>query len=369
MSNIQFPGRAGLQQRVLPFYRAPLFDLIGSMCMDGLSVIAGDPRPEENIATTTRLEHAHFTRAENRHYFSNSLYVCRQLNLLDWLREWSPDVLIMEANPRYLSTPAAIRWMHQRNRPVIGWGLGSPPIPGILAGIRNAQRVQFLRSFDVMIAYSRQGANEYEAIGLPADRIFIAPNAAAARPTLPPPNRSDRHGKPIVLFVGRLQERKRLDLLLRACDALPEEIQPVVLIVGDGPDRARLEQMAGSGNLDVRFTGMKTGSELDELFRMADLFVLPGTGGLAVQQAMSFGLPVIVAEGDGTQSDLVRNANGWQLIPGDLHDLTEKLRKALSDRATLTKMGEESYRIVRDEINLEKMAEVFIQAMIGVSGS
>ena len=41
-------------------------------------------------------------------------------------------------------------------------------------------------------------------------------------------------------------------------------------------------------------------------FAGADLFVLPGTGGLAVQEAMSYALPVIVAKGDGTQEDLVR---------------------------------------------------------------
>jgi len=363
MSDTGFAGRAGLQQRVLPFYRAPLFDQIALSCTGGLSVFAGEPRPIEKIETTTHLEHAHLIQANNRHYFSGSLYVCRQTNLLDWLQSWQPDVLIMEANPRYLDTPSAIRWMHSRNLPVIGWGLGSPKISGILAGVRNARRVRFVRSFDALISYSRSGAEEYADLGFPEDKIFVAPNAAAASPSHPAPDRKGRTTKSVVLFVGRLQERKRVDFLFKACAALPSNLQPDLVIVGDGPDRSRLEQIARADYPTAMFTGHKTGPELDELFHQADLFVLPGTGGLAIQQAMSFGLPVIVAEGDGTQSDLVRNGNGWQVIPGSHEDLTEKLKIALSDRQRLTTMGSESYRIVKEEINLEQMAAVFIQAM------
>jgi len=45
---------------------------------------------------------------------------------LQRVREFRPDALIMEANPRYLSTASAVKWMHKQNRPVIGWGLGAP---------------------------------------------------------------------------------------------------------------------------------------------------------------------------------------------------------------------------------------------------
>jgi glycosyltransferase involved in cell wall biosynthesis len=93
------------------------------------------------------------------------------------------------------------------------------------------------------------------------------------------------------------------------------------------------------------------------------LFVLPGTGGLAVQEAMSHGLPVIVAQGDGTQDDLVRKENGWQIPPDNFEALLSTIKEALSDAAHLRKMGEASYRIVKEEINLEKMVEVFVQAL------
>ena len=78
---------------------------------------------------------------------------------------------------------------------------------------------------------------------------------------------------------------------------------------------------------------------------------------------MSYGLPVIVAQGDGTQDDLVRKGNGWQIPPDDFNALLSTMRDALSDVARLRKMGQESYRIVKEEINIEKMVETFVTAL------
>ena len=115
----------------------------------------------------------------------------------------------------------------------------------------------------------------------------------------------------------------------------------------------------------AEFIGSKHGAELKPYFEQADLYVLPGTGGLAVQEAMSYGLPVIVAKGDGTQDDLVRKGNGWQINPerAAYGALVSTMQNALSDIARLRKMGQESFLIVFEEINIQKMADVFVQAL------
>jgi len=127
-----------------------------------------------------------------------------------------------------------------------------------------------------------------------------------------------------------------------------------------------LETLAKQIYPSAEFVGAKHEGELKPYFAGTDLFVLPGTGGLAVQEAMSHGLPVIVAKGDGTQDDLVRAENGWQIPPGDYDALVSTLREALSDVSRLRKMGEESYRIVLQEVNLEKMVEAFLEALNSV---
>jgi glycosyltransferase involved in cell wall biosynthesis len=163
------------------------------------------------------------------------------------------------------------------------------------------------------------------------------------------------------LFVGRLQVRKRVDALLHACAQLGS--QPRLVIVGDGPEREVLQAIAREVYPRTEFAGARHGAELAPYFKEADLFVLPGTGGLAIQEAMSYGLPVIVAQGDGTQDDLVRPENGWQIPPNDFGALLSTMKDALADVARLRRMGQESYRIVQKEINIQKMVDVFVSAL------
>ena len=381
MSN-RFAGRLALQQRVLPSYRVPFFDMLAQACDGGMSLFAGLPRANEGIING-KLQIANYAPAKNIHIYNGSLYLCFQRGLMDWLANWNPDALIVEANPRYLATPSAVKWMHSRGRKVIGWGLGAPPplIPphflrstsegsgkwggskgGVLSELRQTRRIQFLNQFDALISYSRRGADEYAALDFPLEKIFVAPNAVSPKPSSPIPARPFAFkDKPVVLFVGRLQKRKRVDDLLRACSEM--ESKPRLMIVGDGPEREHLESLAEQIYPSAEFIGAKHGAELKPYFTEADLFVLPGTGGLAVQEAMSYGLPIIVAKGDGTQDDLVRESNGWQMPPEDYEALVSTMRLALSDVRHLRTMGAESYRIVHEEINLETMVEMFVQAL------
>lgn len=353
----RFNGRLALQQRVLPSYRAPFFDLLASACDGGMSLFTGLPRLSEGITTTDELRVTRYEMGKNIHLFGGSFYLCYQQGLMNWLKEWNPDALIVEANPRYLSTSSAVNWMHEQDKPVIGWGLGAPPV----SGFREKRRINFLSQFDALIAYSQRGADEYADLGFPLDRIFVAHNSVSPSPTWEMPDRSMTfNAKPCVLFVGRLQLRKNVDLLLGAC----AEIQNVrLVIVGDGPAREAFEELAAEIYPSAEFVGAKHGEELKAYFAEADIFVLPGTGGLAVQEAMSYGLPVIVAQGDGTQDDLVRKENGWQIPPDDFDALVATMKDALSDAARLRRMGEESFRIVKEEINIEKMADVFVTAL------
>lgn len=359
-----FAGKLAIQQRVLPSYRVPFFDILAKQCQQGASLYAGQARKNEMIQAAKNTEVIKWNQGKNIHLLKGPLYLCWQSKNLTWLKNENPDVLITEANPRYLSTDRLIRWMHSQGRPVIGWGLGSPPLHGPLASLRTQRRKQFLQKFDGLLAYSEKGAQEYIQLGIPAERVFTAYNAVAPRPEqTPPTNPIDTNLTPIILFVGRLQARKRLDLLIQACAKLPLSKKPQLWIVGDGPALAEAEALAQQIYPDTKFLGAIHGTALSEIFYQADLFVLPGTGGLAIQEAMAHGLPVIVAEGDGTQNDLIRDENGWCVIPNNLDDLTQKLTLALSDFEQLRKMGKESFRIANQEININAMADRFINAI------
>lgn len=358
--------RIGIQQRVLPDYRSAFFNALGLLVDQKLAVFGGKPLDREGIKSLNELSHAQLFWGRNYTLFdpAHPFFLCWQHGLLDWLNCWQPQALIVEANPRLLANRQAIQHVHNKGGIVIGWGLGAPLIEGNCAWLRQRQRITYLKSLDGIIAYSNQGAKQYRALGIPEERVFVASNAVLPKPTNPP------HHRPIpvisqlqVLFVGRLQKRKRVDLLLKACAALPKELQPLLFIIGDGPARPELEQLAMEILPATMFVGDQRGESLDTYLKQADLFVLPGTGGLAVQQAMAYALPVIVAQGDGTQEDLVRPQNGWLVPTDDVNALQKALREALSDIRGLRKKGLESYRIVEEEVNVEKMAEIFLSAI------
>jgi glycosyltransferase involved in cell wall biosynthesis len=356
------PIKLGIQQRVLPAYRVPFFDALAESCPQGLSVFAGQPRPSEALGKVGELHKAVYYPAVNRHLLQGPLYICWQQGIVDWLSDWQPDVLITTTNPRCIRTKAALNWMRRNHRPVIGWGLGAPGVSSLRAFFRDG----FIRQFDALLTYSQQGKEEYTALGFPDNRIFVAPNAAVSAPSQALPQRSPIHfseDRAKILFVGRLQSRKRVDLLINACARIPEQLQPDLWIVGDGEIRQDLEELAAQIYPRTEFLGAKFGTELDPIFTAADIFVLPGTGGLAVQTAMSFGLPVIVGQADGTQVDLVRPDNGWMLPSDEVADVANLIREALVDIPRLRSMGAASYRIVAEEVNLENMVRSFSRAV------
>jgi len=360
----EFDGRAGIAQRLLQPYRLPVYDLIASKCRGGLCVFAS--RFDQNNVSLTKLDLsiAKFSPANNHYLFDGKFDLCWQSGLQKWLKTWQPDVVIVEANPRNLSTPPMIHWLHKRGCRVIGHGLGVMPLTSGLEKLRALGRRGLIGLLDGIFAYSSLAGEQYHALGMPSDRIFVAHNAIAAKPTKQPPNRPPYFAhSPILLFVGTLIPRKRIDLLLKAYAQIEATPKPILQIVGNGPSKPEMEDLAASLKVDCLFLGDLRGPDLVKVFEAADLFILPGAGGLAVQEAMAHALPVIVSKADGTESDLVRPENGWLIEPGDINALIQSINDALSNPRRLREMGVASYRIVSSEINIESMSATFVRGM------
>ncbi len=356
--------RLAIQQRVIPSYRAPFLELLGNHPDIELGVFAGAAQPKEIIKNVEKLNGIDYCFSKNTHLFSGKFYFCYQGQFLPWIKKWNPDVLIAEANPRYLATPKVTKWMYSHHKPVIGWGLGVPENKGVLSNFRIRSRDKFLSQFTSMIAYSQIGAQQYIKNGFNPQEVYVAMNATAPSPKYDLPIRREweKDYQPVILYVGRLQTRKRLDSLIKICSQLPENIQPRLWIIGEGEIRPDLEKLASDIYPQTKFFGAKFDQELTTIYQQADLFILPGTGGLAVQQAMSFGLPVIVAEGDGTQSDLVNESTGWNVTPGNDAELKQTIMDALSNPDLLRQKGRAAFDTVKNKVNIENMVAVFIQA-------
>ena len=112
-----------------------------------------------------------------------------------------------------------------------------------------------------------------------------------------------------ILHIGRLVKWKRVDLLLEAFSMLaPEYVEAELVIVGDGPELESLKDQASKLGLmsKISFVGaiydpLVLGKYMDD----STVYVLAGMGGLSINEAMCYSLPIICSVCDGTEKDLV----------------------------------------------------------------
>ena len=371
-----FPGKLGIVQRVIPPYRVPLFDALADRCAGGLEIIAGEPVQGESIRHSPELlRRARVVPAGNLYLPPGSAtYVCFQRGGLGWLRASQPDLLVIEANPRILSSPRLASMARGYGIPVVGWGLGAlaRSAPRFIERTRSGLLRRFYRQFDGFFAYSTKAAADYRSGGVPEERVVVVGNAVTGdvaaeirREIARDPYAIARWRAElglgdfgVVIFVGRLIPSKRVDDLILACSRLPAAVQ--LLIIGDGAHRPALERLASSVLTTTRFLGERHGRELGKCLAVSDLLVLPGPGGLAVQEAMLYGLPVIVGSGDGTQVDLVEEGQNGYLVPdGDIDTLTSRIWRVMSNEDIRTALAVESSRRAA-EWSLDSVVSRFI---------
>ena len=148
-------------------------------------------------------------------------------------------------------------------------------------------------------------------------------------------------GKTVLLTVSRLAAAERYkghDRVIKAlAQLLPVHPDLVYVIAGDGDDRQHLEMLAESEGVreDVRFVGYVSDEELPDLYRAADVFVMPSTGegfGIVFLQALASGLSVIAGDGDGS-SDPLRDGGDGVMVSAEepsaiVNAIETTLRKA-----------------------------------------
>lgn len=152
-----------------------------------------------------------------------------------------------------------------------------------------------------------------------------------------------------VLFVGRLDEEKRVDELLRAIALLPPWIRAE--IVGDGAFRDTWQQLAGRLQIAdrVTFHGYVDDAALLEAYARCDVFCMPGIAelqSLVTLEAMAAGKPVVAADAMALPHLVRPGENGYLFPPGDVATLADRLIDVLADPGVTARMGAASRRLV-----------------------
>lgn len=367
-------------QRIIPHYRVALFARLSELPGIDVAVAHGT-----RSLSTGHLAHGGRLpfKAIVAQWYRVSLFgltATIQPGSLTAVRSLSADIVIAEGTFNILTNLLVAIYCRASGRKFIWWvGAWERGEWRTWARwlIRCYTRLAILPAH-AFVAYGTYARDYLIRLGAAAEKIHIAHNtidteeiernfAKYVQEGLSVRRNLRLDDKRVVLSVGALLRPKRVDTLIRAFARVRNRCpEAALVIVGDGSSRMELEELAEKLSVkDVAFVGRI--EESNPYFAMADLFVLPGLGGLALNQALAFGKPVICSEADGTERDLVaEGVNGHIVRPGDEDALEEAMADLLADGERLAEMGKASRRIVREKVNLQNMVVGFTKAIDSV---
>ncbi|MDQ5866018.1 MAG: glycosyltransferase [Chloroflexota bacterium] len=183
------------------------------------------------------------------------------------------------------------------------------------------------------------------------------------------------HGKSVVVTVNHLHPRKRIDLFIRAVHHAANKVPGTVgLVVGGGPERASLEELAGSLGMvvgrDVIFTGAVPEEELPAHYALGNVYMHTGreeSFGLSVIEALGLGLPVVSAN-EGGPCDTVQHGSSGYLVPATPNALGDAAAGLLSDPERARAMGSAGSNFVHRQFQWEKGAGTLLRVLRHVAG-
>lgn len=219
------------------------------------------------------------------------------------------------------------------------------------------------RYASAIIAASSQVHSEFAKY---RDKAFFIPEPGISESLCRNDTRQPRPNASLdLLFVGGLVPRKACDLALRAAAALLRAGSARLTIVGDGPERGRLEQLARSLGIDgaVDFAGWVSHAEVLARMRVADIFLFPSVrdngAGVVFEALASGAVPVVVDFGG--PGDIVHPGVGYKVPLTNEHDVVAQLQRALEemarDRGLLEQLRRQGMDYARSRLTWDAKAQ------------
>lgn len=251
------------------------------------------------------------------------------------------------------------------------YALDRAPIRGLMSWVIRGARAVTVMNQDMKSRVERLG-------GAP-ENVRVIPMGANLTGIIPR-DRRETSGPVKLLFVGRLVPKKGVDYLLRALRRLPDSLEWTLTIVGDGPSRSALEELADG--LPVTFVGAQNRAELRRTYSESDVLVTPSVpadsgdqDGLPVSmlEAMCAGLPVIASAIPGIDEVVQDGFNGYLVPAKDEESLTGAIASLIEDSDLREKFGARAKEVAREHStevagNSYEMliSEVLAQVQFGV---
>ena len=220
---------------------------------------------------------------------------------------------------------------------------GRSPRARLLRSVGGRLERAALRAADAVVVLTDRTAAAVRSDGVPAQRIATIPSGFD--PALFAGRRADAFagaGRPRIGFVGRLAAQKRPDLLLAAFGRMAGSAS--LIVVGDGPERARVHALAAASPAAGRITltGFVQHTAVPAVLASLDVLVLPSAYeemGSVLTEAMAAGLSVVASEVGGIPEVVRDGETGLLVPPGDVGALAAALDRLVDDPALRARLA------------------------------
>jgi len=276
------------------------------------------------------------------------------LEHLRLFRDLEPDIVHASlASPWSCQYAVAAAALARRPRIVAVYQLAVPPVS---ERQRRAKRLT-AKAIDRHVGVGKRTSREIESLlGLPSDSVRTIHNGVPDELTAVA---REQRRTPLVGTIGRLEPQKGVDVLIRA---LADVEDATLLVVGDGSEREKLEELARAVGVSERVEWKGWSDTPRSYLGMLDVFVLPSRNEgfpLALLEALLAGTAVVATD-VGSVAEAIRDGETGLLVPPEDHiALAGALRRLIEDQALGLRMGERGRQVVLDRFTAEHMAKAF----------
>ncbi|WP_315790183.1 glycosyltransferase family 4 protein [Fischerella sp. JS2] len=246
-------------------------------------------------------------------------------------------------------------------RLIIVWDGSSPNVDFRHSKVRSFLRRMMCWLADGLMTNS-YGGQEYlsEFLGVHKDKVLRRPYLVPdVKTLLQIPQNFDaknivpQQQHPVFLYVGRIEQRKGLHQLLKACAILKQQnyCNYTLQIVGRGPQQEELESFCRTENIQdcVNWVGWVDYSNLGVYFQNADIFIFPSLEdiwGMVVLEAMAFGKPILCSKWAGASEMVINGENGYVFDPYHPETLAEVMKGLIDKPHLISLMGQNSQKLI-----------------------
>lgn len=281
---------------------------------------------------------------------------------------WQCDVIILEQNPRCLSSLVLLALGKILRKRIIWWGHGLSNHPN---RINTLIRVFLSQRGDASIIYSNDRAERLIEAGVERHKVVVAKNSIDTNTIANHRKKMNPELRSRILYVGRLISEKKCGLLIEAFSYARSFLddRDILTYIGEGPMlHSLVEKVEELGILDrVEFIGpLWEEEQLSKYFNESWISVSPGYIGLSAVHSLAYGIPVLVADSEPHSPEIetiVVGKNGYQFSSGSSKDLSEVLVKIRNKPNDICKMSGYAIKMIDTDYGYKDMVDCFVAAV------